>query len=45
MSEITDMIWMVTMLIFVTTVPTALIISLYLKATTRNIRKNNSKDK
>ena len=45
MSEITDMIWMVTMLIFVTTVPTALIISLYLKVTTRNIRKNNNKDK
>mgnify|MGYP001258286567 FL=1 len=45
MSEITDMIWMVTMLIFVTTVPTALVISLYLKATTRNIRKDNTKDK
>tara|TARA_R100000734_G_C3298429_1_gene89371 strand:- start:638 stop:775 length:138 start_codon:yes stop_codon:yes gene_type:complete len=45
MSEITDMIWMVTMLIFVTTVPTALVISLYLKATTKNIRKDNNKYK
>ncbi len=41
MSEIRHMVEMVVMIIFVTTVPTALVLSVFLKIWGRNISKNN----
>ena len=36
MSEIQDMIWMVVMIIFVTTVPAALVLSIFLRVWGKN---------
>jgi len=42
MSEVQHMLWMVTMLIFVTTVPTALVLSVFLRVWGRNISKDDA---